>query len=135
MKSVDTNVLARFFVDDPDDPEAAKQRPAATPVMSGQVYVTVTVLLEFECVLRGFYELPRKEVSRVLGALAGLANVALEDRAAVLEALELHVGGLDLADALHLARSQKTEAFVSFDRELSKRAAKAGARLKVELAR
>ena len=29
MKALDTNVLARFFVDDADDAQAAVQRPAA----------------------------------------------------------------------------------------------------------
>jgi predicted nucleic-acid-binding protein len=29
MRSLDTNVLARFFVDDADDAQAASQRPAA----------------------------------------------------------------------------------------------------------
>ena len=30
MKALDTNVLARFFIDDADDAQAAKQRPAAS---------------------------------------------------------------------------------------------------------
>jgi len=29
MNAVDTNVLARFFINDEDDREAARQRPAA----------------------------------------------------------------------------------------------------------
>ncbi len=29
MIALDTNILARFYVDDPNDPEAAKQRPIA----------------------------------------------------------------------------------------------------------
>ena len=54
MKSLDTNVLARFFVDDPDDAEAAKQRPAAIEALAERCFVSVTVLLELEWVLRGF---------------------------------------------------------------------------------
>jgi len=43
--AVDTNVLARFYVDDPDDPDARKQRPAAHDVMSGSsIFVPVTAL-------------------------------------------------------------------------------------------
>ena len=135
MKAVDTNVLARFFVDDPEDPESARQRPQAARAMAGPVFVPVTVLLEFEWVLRGFYQLARVEVGRVLRALCGLENVSLEDRASVLAALDLHQGGLDLADALHLARSQHCEALVTFDRRLSSRAARAGAALNVQLLR
>ena len=83
MKAVDTNVLARFFVDDPHDPEAVRQRPAALAAMRGRVFVSATVLLELEWVLRGFYELPRAAIHRALTALCSYANVVIEDRAEV----------------------------------------------------
>jgi predicted nucleic-acid-binding protein len=135
VRAVDTNVLARFFVNDPDDPEAARQRTAAIRVMSGRVFVSVTVLLELEWVLRGFYELGRTDVARVLAALCELANVALEDRDSVLTAIEWHAAGADLADALHLARCARLESFVTFDRKLARRAARLKAAPRVELAR
>jgi predicted nucleic-acid-binding protein len=34
MKALDTNVLARFFVDDADDAQAARQRPAAIAALA-----------------------------------------------------------------------------------------------------
>jgi predicted nucleic-acid-binding protein len=123
MKALDTNVLARFFVDDSDDAQAAKQRPAAIAAMSQRAFVSVTVLLELEWVLRGFYTLPLRDIARVLRALAGVENVTLEDRHAVLVALDAFEKGLDFADALHLARSARASAFVTFDRKLAKRAA------------
>lgn len=46
MRSLDTNVLARFFVDDADDALAARQRPAAVAAMSERSFVSVTVILE-----------------------------------------------------------------------------------------
>lgn len=48
MNAVDTNILARFYVDDPTDPEAARQRPIARRIMekSTAVHVPVTVILE-----------------------------------------------------------------------------------------
>ena len=52
MRALDTNVLARFFVDDPDDRQAARQRPAAIAALSERAYVPITVLLELEWVLR-----------------------------------------------------------------------------------
>ena len=122
MKSVDTNVLARFFIDDADDPQAARQRPAAVRVMAEPVFVSVTVLLEFEWVMRGFYVLPRPQIARVLQALAGIGHVTIEDRAAVLSAIDTFNAGLDFADALHLARSGHCESFVSFDQRLARRA-------------
>lgn len=122
MKAVDTNVLARFFVDDPDDPEAARQRPAALAAMRGRVFVSVTVLLELEWVLRGFYELPRASIHRALSALCTYGNVVVEDRARVLAALQAFEQGLDFADALHLSRAASCTALLTFDKRFVKRA-------------
>jgi predicted nucleic-acid-binding protein len=122
MRALDTNVLARFFVDDADDAQAAKQRPAAVAALSERSFVSVTVLLELEWVLRGFYELPTRDISRVLRALASIEHVTLEDRDAVLVAVDGFDKGLDFADALHLARSARASAFATFDQRLAKRA-------------
>jgi predicted nucleic-acid-binding protein len=124
MKAVDTNVLARFFVDDPDDAEAARQRPAALAAMQGRVFVSVTVLLELEWVLRGFYELPRAAIHRALSVLCAYGNVVVEDRARVLAALQAFEQGLDFADALHLARAASCTALLTFDKRFIQRAAK-----------
>lgn len=133
MRALDTNVLARFFVDDPDDAQAAKQRPAAIAALAERSFVSVTVLLELEWVMRGFYELPRKDTSRVLRALASIEHVALEDRDAVLAAVEAFDRGLDFADALHLARSSRASGFATFDRRLAKRAKDLALAFPVEL--
>lgn len=133
MKALDTNVLARFFVDDDDDPQAARERPAAVAALSERSYVSVTVLLELEWVLRGFYELPAADVSRVLRALAGIEHVALEDRDAVLTAVDAFDQGLDFADALHMVRSSRASAFATFDQRLFKRSRGLELQLPVEL--
>ena len=122
MKALDTNVLARFFVDDPDDAQATKQRSAAVAALSDRAFVSVTVILEFEWVMRGFYELSRKDVGRVLRALMSIEHVTVEDRDAVLIALDALDKGLDFADALHIARSGRATAFATFDQRLAKRA-------------
>lgn len=122
MRALDTNVLARFFIDDADDLQAAKQRPAAVAALSERSFVSVTVLLELEWVMRGFYELPRKDISRVLRALAGIQHVTLEDRDAVLAAVDAFDKGLDFADALHVARSSRASGFATFDQRLARRA-------------
>ncbi len=133
MKSLDTNMLARFFVDDADDPQAAKQRPAAVAALSGRAFVTVTVLLELEWVMRGFYTLPRRDFARALRALSGIEHIALEDRDAVLSALEAFDAGLDFGDALHLARSSRAATFCTFDKALAKRVKARGLLPAVEL--
>jgi predicted nucleic-acid-binding protein len=122
MRALDSNVLARFFVDDPDDRQATRQRSAAVAALSDRAFVSVTVLLELEWVLRGFYALPPKDVSRVLRALASIEHIRLEDRSAVLVALDAFDKGVDFADALHLARSARASEFATFDRRLAKRA-------------
>jgi predicted nucleic-acid-binding protein len=122
MRALDTNVLARFFVDDADDSQAGKQRPAAIAALAERSFVSVTVLLELEWVLRGFYELPMRDISRVLRALASIEHVTIEDRDAVLVAFDAFDKGLDFADALHLARSSRASGFATFDQRLAKRA-------------
>lgn len=126
MRSLDTNVLARFFVDDADDLQAAKQRPAAVLALSARAFVGVTVLLELEWVMRGFYALPRADIARSFRALLGIEHVVVEDRDAVWVALEAFDAGLDFADALHLARSVRNSAqastFATFDKALARRA-------------
>jgi len=72
--------------------------------------------------MRGFYELPPKDVSSVLRALASIEHVTLEDRDAVLAALDAFDRGLDFADALHVARSSRARGFATFDQRLAKRA-------------
>ena len=83
--------------------------------------------------MRGFYDLPVRDVSRVLRALAGIEHVTLEDRDAVLVAIDALDSGLDFADALHLARSTRACAFATFDQRLAKRAKGAGLVPPVEL--
>ena len=122
MKALDTNVLARFFIDDADDAQAAKQRPAAAAAMAERAWVSVTVLLEFVWVMRGFYGLAPKDVGRVLHALAGIEHITLEDRPAIVSALASLDKGLDFADALHVARSSRASEFLTFDQRLAKRA-------------
>ncbi len=126
MNAVDTNILARFFINDEEDHEAAKQRPAAIAAFSDKVFVPMSVILEFEWVMRGFYDLPRKDIQRVFESLCGLANVQIENRGSVLAALDGYKNGLDFADALHLARADFCNTFLSFDARLKKHANKAG---------
>jgi predicted nucleic-acid-binding protein len=122
VRSLDTNVLARFFVDDADDAQAAKQRPAAVAALSDRAYVSVTVLLELERVMRGFYSLTCREIAKAMRALVGIEHVTIEDRDAFLAALAAFEAGVDIADALHIARSTRASAFVTFDRQLARRA-------------
>ncbi len=117
MIAVDTNILARFYCDDPEDTEARRQRPLARKVMveSASVFVPLTVVLEFEWVMRGFYEAAPASFCSAMDHLLGMPHVTVERWQAVKDALGLHLRGLDFADALHWASSTACERFVTFD--------------------
>ena len=135
MIAVDTNVLARFYCDDPADPEARRQRPAARRVVlqSPALFVPLTVVLELEWVMRGFYEVAPAAVCEALEHLLGMPHVTVERWEAVKDAIDLHRRGIDFADALHCTTSSGCEAFVSFDKHLVRSGAKAGSSLPIKL--
>ena len=125
MIAFDTNVLARFYVDDPADPEAAKQRPAARRLLdeSPQIFVPLTAVLELEWVLRAFYGFSTDDFARVIRHLLGLPNVSVEEWSRINDALAWHSEGLDFADALHLSASSHCTEFITFDdRRFARRA-------------
>ncbi|MHB8253672.1 MAG: type II toxin-antitoxin system VapC family toxin [Acidiferrobacter sp.] len=127
--ALDTNVLARFYVDDKADPEAAMQRPIARCLLieSLQIFVPLTVILELEWVLRAFYGFAVEDFVRVVKHLLGLPNVSVEEWPRIADALAWHTEGLDFADALHLLASSRCTEFVSFDdRRFARRAKRLG---------
>ena len=121
MVAVDTNVLVRLVIAD----HAAQAARAAAVFRSGPVFIAKSVLLEAEWVLRYSYQLGVEAILRSLQAVLGLENVSVEDPKAIAAALRLFEGGLDFADALHIASSAPAERFVTFDARLVKRAKRA----------
>ena len=129
MIALDTNILARFYVNDPSDPEAARQSPIARRLLAetAQVFVPLTVVLELEWVLRAFYGFAAADFVRVVNHLLGLPNVQLEEWSRILDALVLYSDGIDFADALHLLASSHCTEFLTFDdRRFARRAARLG---------
>jgi predicted nucleic-acid-binding protein len=116
--SVDTNILARFYCEDPEDPEAARQRPIARRIIleSTALFVPLTVILELEWVMRGFYEVEAVSVCEAMAHLLGMPHVTVEHWEAVSDAVNLHRRGLDFADALHWASSAACNRVLTFDR-------------------
>ena len=129
MIGLDTNVLARYYVDDKADAEAQKQRIAARRLIeSGKpLMVCKTVILEFEWVMRGYYGFSSSEVVSVLRHLLGLSHVTVEDRSTVQQAVSQCEVGIDFADALHHASYRACESMASFDdRKFVRRAKRLG---------
>ena len=112
MRAVDTNVVVRYLTGD-DPGQAARARAA---VDAGDIFVSTTVLLESEWVLRGVYGFAGEEVATALRAFAGLPGVSVEGPDLIAEALDHAESGMDFADALHLAAAARCEAMLTFDR-------------------
>lgn len=123
MLAVDTNVLVRFITAD-DARQSAKARAL---VANNEIFIATTVLLETEWVLRSAYQFAASDVSNALTKLAGLPSVKLENPKAASQALEWMKGGMDFADALHLASAAQCEGFVTFDNGFARKAKSAGA--------
>ncbi len=89
-----------------------------------KLFVSKSVLLELEWVLRGYYKSPVDEVLAVLRHLQTLPNVELEDRLGVNCAIDALADGFDFADALHHASYRQCKQIVTFDdRRFARRAA------------
>lgn len=118
MLAIDTNVVVRYLTG--DDPI---QFPLAQALIDkGSVFLSSTVVLETDWVLRRAYRLTREDVHEALRALLGLPQVTMEAPELLSKALAWAEAGLDLADALHLAAADRSEAFVTFDKDLVKAA-------------
>lgn len=124
MIGLDTNLLARYFIEDAGDAEAQRQREAARRLIeSGEaLFVPKTVVLELEWVMRGHYGFSVPQSSRALHALLAMPQLHIEDRRTVELAVERHARGMDLADALHHASCRECASVASFDdRRFSRR--------------
>ncbi len=115
MLAVDTNVVVRYLTG--DHPE---QFANAKALIDGEdLFVCTTVLLETEWVLRSVYGYRPAQLARALRAFAGLPRITLEDPVLAAKALDWMAGGMDFADALHLAKAEGCEAFISFDQRFA----------------
>ena len=92
----------------------------------GAVFIPKTVLLETEWVLRRAYSIAPEQILDALESLARATEVVIEDEAAIEQALQWYRGGMDLADALHIASRGVATQFLTFDRRLTSAARRAG---------
>ncbi|MEQ1557499.1 MAG: type II toxin-antitoxin system VapC family toxin [Methyloglobulus sp.] len=99
MIAFDTNLLVRAVVADDPVQVAIVQRL----IMQDSVFISRTVLLETEWVLRSVYVKSRAEILGFFRALLEVDNTEVEDALEVGYALDWYAEGADFADALHLA--------------------------------
>ena len=74
MRAVDTNVVVRFLTGD-DQRQAARARAV---IGHEPVFISQSVVLETEWVLRAVYDLPPDRIIAALRALAGLPDMSIE---------------------------------------------------------
>ncbi len=123
MLAVDTNVVVRFLTND-----HPQQSPLVRRLVEGNdVWVSTTVLLETEWVLRSVYRFEPSQVAAGLRNFAGLPGVSLQDAAPAARALDWCGQGMDFANALHLAAADHCEIFVTFDTDFARTARRATA--------
>ena len=117
MIGLDTNVWVRYVTN--DDP---RQAALAVDLIAdaNSIFLSRTVLLELEWVLRGVYRLKRNTVVAAIMQILGLSNVFVEAPRRVARALDYHRQGLDFADALHLSGADY-QLFHTFDSQFAKR--------------
>ncbi len=118
VRAIDTNVIVRFLTAD-DEKQA---RAARAAIASGDIFVSLSVVLESEWVLRSGYGFDSEQIAGGLSGLAGLPGISVEEPALLATAIDWMRGGMDFADALHLAKADGCAAFLSFDRKLAKAA-------------
>ncbi len=123
MRAVDTNVLARYYLQD----DTAQARLAGKFLAAGGVYIPKTVVLELGWVLRSVAGHTAGKVADCIAHLIALPGVTIEDHEQVEMALHYCREGVDFADALHHAASHACSEMITFDdRRYVRRAARLG---------
>lgn len=118
MVAVDTNIIVRLLTQDNE-----QQYSKSLELFQEQnVFISDTVILETEWVLRFAYQFKPTEICKALRNLFGLPNVQLTNASLMANALQWHENGMDFADALHLAHSQNCSAMYTFDDKFVKKA-------------
>ena len=123
MIALDTNVLARYLLD--DEPAQARAARRLLADARTEYWIPVTVVLELAWVLRQS-DAPRAVIMDRVRGLLSLRNVRAQNADLVFQALGWAGQGMDLADALHLVLSGKADWFATFDEALVKQARKIG---------
>jgi predicted nucleic-acid-binding protein len=110
--AVDANILLRVIVG--DDPR--QQAIAQDLIDAHEIYVSMTVIMETEWVLRSRYGFKRQQVAEALRSLFTAGAFVVERRGRVEWAIERYELSGDLADLIHLAATDEAATrFASFD--------------------
>lgn len=120
MRAIDTNVLARYALN--DDPV---QSPIAAAVIAEGVFVPVTVLLELSWLLTSRYRQAPDIVASIIAEIVALPSVTVASPAKIEWALKRFSNGADFADMVHLIESGAADSFATFDQGIPRDAGRA----------
>lgn len=118
MKAIDTNVALRLITGDDKDQMIKAQLLLAEET----VFVTLSVAMEIEWVLRSGYKWSPVVIADALAAFVKLDAIEAEELGGLSWAIDRMRAGADFADMLHLLSAHEADAFVTFDRRLAARA-------------
>ncbi len=128
MIAFDTNLLVRALVDD----HAAQVAVVRQLIAQDTIFISRTVLLETEWVLRSRYKKTRSELLAFFTALLETESTVVEDADAIGFALDWYRQGADFADALHLVACGGA-VLHTFDQDFCKSARQSGSTPEVKV--
>lgn len=121
MIAFDTNLLVRIAVNDNQhQADIAEQL-----INNNAVFISRTVLLETEWVLRSVYKVSRTDIASFFENVLITENITVENPTEVGQALEWYKLGADFADAIHLCICGES-LMHTFDGEFCKAASRSG---------
>lgn len=120
MIAVDTNVLVRFLTRDNE----TQFKKAVRLFREPRLFVSESVLLETEWVLRYAYEFPQDAIVQAFRNLLGLPQVSVGNIQRMRRIIDWHEQGFDFADAMHLASCEGggCSELATFDKKFVKQA-------------
>jgi predicted nucleic-acid-binding protein len=117
VRSVDTNVLARYLL--ADDPQQAK---IAQNLFEQGVHIPLSVLMETSWLLSSRYGLERTVIASLFGVLRECESIDIAEDTLFEWLLERFATGADFPDLVHLIASRNQSDFLTFDKALAKQA-------------
>lgn len=118
MITIDTNIIIRFLTHDDE-----KQYLKAFSIFNTQeIFISDTVILETEWVLRYAYQFQPEDICNAFIKLFGLKNIHVSNPIFIYQAIQWHREGLDFSDALHLSNYQKYQKLYTFDKKFISKA-------------
>lgn len=121
MVAIDTNSLVLFLI---ADDKSHYQLALDYQKNHTENFVSKTVLLELERVLRAGYKIHKSQLTLIFSDLIEMAHLFFEYELNIKRAIKLYKIGFDFADVLHVLSSSNCTEFVTFDRKFANLASK-----------